>query len=456
MNLVLSGPSGSGKGTITELLLHDRRFKKFITCTTRNPREGEKNGIDYYFLSEEQFQDYVNKGEIFNIKEYGGYHYGSFEENIDDIKTDSIMIFQLTPDRGLEMKRNNPNTCLILLLPPSAKELNTRRKNRSSKRIDDDILNLEIAKKYDFVIINDNLKTAVLEVLNCINQFNNKQGAYNGITNKEELIDKFIMDLKTTNLSSKVERVFSGKVAEEWDNKSRFVTYHGIKNPIVNEVMLSINDGMRIADIGCGTGKLISKMDKNVNNCEFTGVDISDNMITGAQQRILTGNNKAIFINRDFMQYDFDKQFDIIIFSYVLHHMSNPVDALKKARELLATDGKILFSVPGKDYLKETFFPEELTGRFNMAEMDDIVSKAGLYSLSSCRNRFLMTFNTYEMYIQYLKSIGTYQKIIGYSNDTWNVELNEKIMSRFNNNDYITGEYLTYNCVDKSKVLTRR
>lgn len=215
MNLVLSGPSGSGKGTITELLLHDRRFKKFITCTTRNPREGEKNGIDYYFLSEEQFQDYVNKGEIFNIKEYGGYHYGSFEENIDDIKTDSIMIFQLTPDRGLEMKRNNPNTCLILLLPPSAKELNTRRKNRSSKRIDDDILNLEIAKKYDFVIINDNLKTAVLEVLNCINQFNNEQGAYNGITNKEELIDKFIMDLKTTNLSSKVERVFSGKVAEE-------------------------------------------------------------------------------------------------------------------------------------------------------------------------------------------------------------------------------------------------
>lgn len=264
------------------------------------------------------------------------------------------------------------------------------------------------------------------------------------------------MDLKTTNLSSKVERVFSGKVAEEWDNKSRFVTYHGIKNPIVNEVMLSINDGMRIADIGCGTGKLISKMDKNVNNCEFTGVDISDNMITGAQQRILTGNNKAIFINRDFMQYNFDKQFDIIIFSYVLHHMSNPVDALKKARELLATDGKILFSVPGKDYLKETFFPEELTGRFNMAEMDDIVSKAGLYSLSSCRNRFLMTFNTYEMYIQYLKSIGTYQKIIGYSNDNWNVELNEKIMSRFNNNDYITGEYLTYNCVDKSKVLTRR
>ena len=67
-----------------------------------------------------------------------------------------------------------------------------------------------------------------------------------------------------------------------------------------------------------------------------------------------------------------------------------------------------------------------------------------------------MTFNTYEMYIQYLKSIGTYQNIIGYSNDNWNVELNEKIMSRFNNNDFITGEYLTYNCVDKSKVLTRR
>ena len=55
MNIVLSGPSGTGKGTLTEMLLKNPEFKKFTTCTTRKPRDGEKNGFDYYFLDEEKF-----------------------------------------------------------------------------------------------------------------------------------------------------------------------------------------------------------------------------------------------------------------------------------------------------------------------------------------------------------------------------------------------------------------
>lgn len=105
MNLVFSGPSGSGKGTITELLLSKEKFKKFITCTTRKPRESERDGFDYFFLNESQFKKYVENGEMFNVKEYGGHYYGSFERDIDNIKTNSIMIFQLTPDRALEMKK---------------------------------------------------------------------------------------------------------------------------------------------------------------------------------------------------------------------------------------------------------------------------------------------------------------------------------------------------------------
>lgn len=88
--------------------------------------------------------------------------------------------------------------------------------------------------------------------------------------------------------------------------------------------------------------------------------------------------------------------------------------------------------------------------------MDEIVNKAGLYSLSACRNKFLMTFNSYELYIEYLKSIGTYQKINNYTNEEWNDEFNQKVMLKFNNSEYITGEYLTYNCKDKSKILIRR
>lgn len=113
MNLVFSGPSGSGKGTVTELLLKNPKFRKFTTCTTRKPREGEIDGFDYFFMEKEVFEDYVKKGEMFNVKCYDGHYYGSFEKDIDNINSDSTIIFQLTPDRALEMKKANPNTRLL-------------------------------------------------------------------------------------------------------------------------------------------------------------------------------------------------------------------------------------------------------------------------------------------------------------------------------------------------------
>lgn len=456
MNLVLSGPSGSGKGTVTEKLLLNDKFKKFITCTTRNSRELEMNGFDYFFLSEKQFKKYVNNGQMFNVKEYDGHYYGSFEKDIDNIKTDSIMIFQLTPDRALEMKKNNPDTCLILLLPPSASELNLRRENRSLKRIEDDIDNLNVAKQFDYVVTNDDLNQAVNDVLKCIDAFKQNKNISNSMSNNDKLIDDFIKKLNNTTLSSKVENTFNSDIADSWDDKSRFVIYHGIKNPITKEVMENVNDGMKIADIGCGTGKLIGKIDKKVNACEFTGIDISDRMITQAEKKVLTGNNKTVFINRDFMKFDFNRRFDLIIFSYVLHHMANPVEALRKAKEMLSNKGIILFSVPGNNYLKETFVDDDLKGRYSIEQMDEIISEAGLYPMSACRNNFLMTFNTYEMYLNYLKSIGTYQKVIDYSTGDWSSEFNDVVMKRFNDSEFITGEYLTYNCVNKSNILNRR
>lgn len=77
-----------------------------------------------------------------------------------------------------------------------------------------------------------------------------------------------------------------------------------LKNPITNEVLSSVNDGMKIADIGCGTGKLIGKIDKTFNGCEITGIDISDEMILNAQNRIFSGKNKTAFVNKDFMNLE--------------------------------------------------------------------------------------------------------------------------------------------------------
>ena len=454
MNIVLSGPSGSGKGTITEILMNKMGYRKFTTCTTRPPRENEKDGFDYYFLSKEEFDNYVNNGVMYNVREYGGNLYGSFEKNMDNIESIVPVIFQLTPDRAIKMKGINPNTLLILVLPPSVDELKNRRKDRSSKRIEDDIKNLEDAIDYDFVVVNDDLELAVTQIIEAIKAFETKTFSTNNVQN-QNLIKDFINQFNNASLSSKVEKVFNKEIADSWDDKARFVTYHGIKNPITSEVLSSIHNGMSIADIGCGTGKLISKIDKRIDSSILTGLDISSDMICHAQNRTMTGNNKIFFINDDFMKYDFKSKFDIIIFSYVLHHMSDPVEALKRAKELLTNEGNILFSVPGINYLSETFNPGELNGRYSIEEMDEIVAEAGLYPLSACRNNFLMSFNSYEMYIEYLKSIGTYQKINNYQNTEWDSEFNKKILERFDASTLITGEYLTYNCKDKNKILIR-
>ena len=206
-----------------------------------------------------------------------------------------------------------------------------------------------------------------------------------------------------------VEKVFNGEVAKKWDEKAKYVTYYGPKNPIKSEIMSCIENGISIADIGCGSGKILKNIDENVFGCKLTGLDISHDMISVAEQKQFTGKNKIIFINNDFMRYQFIDKYDIIIFSYVLHHIDNPVEALIKAKNILTDSGKIIFSVPGSNYLSEIFEPNELTGRYSIDEMDSIVDAAGLFPISAKRNKFLMQFNSYEMFINYLKSIGTYQ-----------------------------------------------
>lgn len=392
---------------------------------------------------------------MFDVKEYGGNYYGSYGYPMDYTQTSKNVIFKITPDRALEMKQKNPNTCLILLLPPTVQTLDMRRENRSSQRVDDDIKNLDIAKNFDYVVVNDDLKQTYIDVLECLEGFENNVQSNHSIKQNIDLIEKFILEFKRVNLSSSVEQTFNG-VANEWDGKSRFVTYYGENNPIKNLTLLHAKNGLKIADIGCGTGKLIAHIDNNFVGCRLTGLDISSGMIDGAQNRLYTNNNNIIFVNADFMDFDLEEKFDMIIFSYVLHHLQDPIVALNKARKMLSDDGRILFAVPGKEYLKEVFDDDSMIGRFSLDDMDMIASEAGLYPESSCRNRFMLSCNSYVDFQNYLKSIGTYQKIVGYTNDEWASKFDKQTQNRFEAQNLISGEYLTYNCLDKQKLLVRR
>ena len=243
--------------------------------------------------------------------------------------------------------------------------------------------------------MNENIEQAYKDVQSCIYHF-----IYGGeceflVRNNIELIESLISGLNTSIDEKGVEKLFNGAIAQKRDQKAEYVTYYGVKNPITEEVIYSAGNGLKIADIGCGTGKILQKLDKKFLDCNLTGLDISSVMILVAQARNFTGRNNITLVNNDFMEYDFKDYYDIIIFSYVLHHMDNPIEALKKAKDMLTERGKILFSVPGKAYLSEVFCDDKAIGRFSIEEMDNIVISAGLYPLKASRNRFMMSFNSY-------------------------------------------------------------
>ena len=252
-----------------------------------------------------------------------------------------------------------------------------------------------------------------------------------------------------------IARVFDSQ-AKHWNTKKQFVTYYGAYSNIKNEVFANVNDGMIIADIGCGTGKLLSSIDELIINSKLIGLDLSKGMITEANKRIITGKNNVSFINGDFSTYIFNDMFDMIIFSYVLHHINDPKNALIKARNLLMKKGKIIFSIPGISYLSEIFEDDNLVGRYDFKAIDEILDSSSLFPLISTRNCFKMEFANFDAFINYLKSIGTYQKIIGYSNNAWDKQFLEKIYKKYEKTKYISDEYLTYTCVDKEKMLIKK
>lgn len=252
-----------------------------------------------------------------------------------------------------------------------------------------------------------------------------------------------------------IARVFDSR-AKDWNTKKQFVTYYGTYSNIKNEVFSNVKNGMALADIGCGTGKLLSSIDKLVINSKLIGLDLSKGMIDEANKRIITGKNNVSFINGDFSTYKFSDMFNIIIFSYVLHHINDPKSALIKARSLLMKEGKIIFSIPGISYLSEIFDDDAVVGRYDFKTIDEIIDSSGLFPLISTRNCFKMEFANFETFINYLKSIGTYQKVIGYSSNAWDKQFLERIYGKYEKNKYISGEYLTYTCVDKEKMLIKK
>lgn len=170
---VLSGPSGVGKGTLRQHALNNASNLKYsISCTTRKPREGETDGVEYRFISHAKFQEYISR-ELF--LEYAHVHedyYGTLKADVmNDLESGHDVLLEIDVQGALQVKEKMPEAVLIFVAPPSVEVLTKRLTGRGTEnaeslnvRLNNAIGELSYKDKYDYVIVNDDLESACEEL----------------------------------------------------------------------------------------------------------------------------------------------------------------------------------------------------------------------------------------------------------------------------------------------------
>ncbi len=172
--LVVSAPSAGGKGTILkELFRQDGNLRMSVSATTRQPRPGEENGKDYYFMSREEFQELVAGGRMLEHAEYVGNCYGTPREPVEEWLAQGLdVVLEIDVQGGAQIKRLAPDCVSVFITPPSMEVLEKRLRDRGTE--DDETVckrlaaareELPHAEDYDYIVVNDRLEDAVEDML---------------------------------------------------------------------------------------------------------------------------------------------------------------------------------------------------------------------------------------------------------------------------------------------------
>ena len=167
--IIFSGPSGCGKGTIVQEILKDENFRLSVSATTRQPREGEIDGVHYSFLSREEFQARIDSGSMLEYAQYCDNFYGTPADMVEKMRNDGKnIILEIEVQGALQVMEKCPDAVTIFVLPPSTAELDRRLHKRGTetedviaKRIARAKEEIPLAKHYQYIIINDALENAV-------------------------------------------------------------------------------------------------------------------------------------------------------------------------------------------------------------------------------------------------------------------------------------------------------
>ena len=168
--IVVSGPSGVGKGTVLKEYLNSRDGITYsVSATTRQPRPGEENGIHYYFLSREEFERTAAEGGMLEYASYNGNYYGTPKAPVEQQRNQgNDVVLEIEVQGALQVKKSCPDALLIFVAPPSFEELKNRltgRQTEDAKTVENRLniarQELMCAGEYDYIIVNDTVEQAV-------------------------------------------------------------------------------------------------------------------------------------------------------------------------------------------------------------------------------------------------------------------------------------------------------
>ncbi|MCW0952607.1 guanylate kinase [Weissella ceti] len=176
--IVLSGPSGVGKGTVRKALFEeeDIDFQYSISMTTRQPREGEVDGEDYFFVTREEFEARIEQGEMLEYAEYVGNYYGTPKSYIDaTLAAGKDVLLEIEVQGAVQVKEKMPEGAYIFLTPPDLKALKDRLIGRGTEsieviesRVNTAKTEIGMMKRYDYAVVNDEVAAAVQRIKDVI------------------------------------------------------------------------------------------------------------------------------------------------------------------------------------------------------------------------------------------------------------------------------------------------
>lgn len=173
--VVISGPSGVGKGTVRKALfeMQNHNLVYSVSMTTRKMRPGERDGVDYYFVSREEFQQRIDEGKFLEHAEFVGNYYGTPLDKVNErLENGNEVVLEIEVEGALQVKKKVPDCVMIFIVPPGKQALYDRLRKRGTEsediiqaRIEKANREFKLAKFYDYIVVNDEVNNAADRIM---------------------------------------------------------------------------------------------------------------------------------------------------------------------------------------------------------------------------------------------------------------------------------------------------